>query len=303
MPIYNDYLNEILRGQEQQRVLGKQGLSSKETSAAFKGAMEAAYNAEASNRDYLLRKSAIDNQNKSISTQEKQARAASIGNIIRSGISVGEFALNNSDKLSSAYNWVTGTSSPAVSETSLASGSGSFNTAGTLGSAYGSGSAAGASSAAGEGAFNASGMIGPAYGSGSAAGASSAAGEGAFNASGMLGPAYGSGSVAEAGAGTGATVGAGSGASTGSTVGMGATIGGYFPVVAGAAFAGSKFGEQIGSMSPVGGAKEKGAMGGAVAGAAAGAMIGSIIPVVGTIVGAVIGGIVGAISGLIEGGK
>ena len=269
--VTNEYLSEILKGQEQARAMGRQGLSKNETSAAFQGALEAAYNAEATNRDFSLRKKlgegTLNIQQQYLDQTGERLKGEKTAELGTFGLTATALGLRAYDMFSKT----------AATET--ASKLAAAKLAGTLGTSAGAGTL-GTSAGAGTFSFGAANMLGPAYGAETAAVTT----PGAFGASNMLGPAYG--------------------AETGGPVGA-AGAGGYLMPGAVGFAAGSMLGPMIGKLSPVGGAKEKGAIGGAIAGsifggAMAGAMAGTaVFPVVGTVVGAILG----SVGGLISGGK
>ena len=280
--LYNEYLAEIFRGQSQAKVLGKEGLSNKQVAAAYRGALEAAYNAEASNRDFALRKQlgegnlaiqqgTLEMQQGALEMQQDRLEAEKQAETTRTMTQFGTLALTNSDKLVKGYNWLTGaTTAPEVG---LSAGTPAYT-----GAVSPAALSTGAS--AGEVGIGASGEAIMAYESG-------------FEVGGAAGPAgWSSGEVGVAGGSSG-------------EVGV---VAGAAPYLASAGIgfaAGSMLGPMVGQILPFGGAKEKGAIGGAIAGGilggmAAGAMMGTaVFPVVGTIIGA----ICGAIGGLIAGGK
>ncbi len=278
--LYNQYLAEISRGQEQAKVLGKEGLSNKQVAAAYRGALEAAYNAEAGNRDFALRKKLGEGN---LEIQQDTIEAEKQAERTRTMTQLGTLALTNSDKLVKGYNLLTGAFS------------------GTTGAAE---TGIGVAGTSGAGAYGAAGMLGPAYGA-EGIGVAGTSGAGAYGAAGMLGPAYGAAETGIGVAGTAGEVGI-AGASAGEAgAGVAAGTASYLGPAGIGFTAGSILGPMIGKALPFGGSKEKGAIGGAIAGSilggiSAGAMAGTaVFPVVGTVIGA----ICGAIGGLFGGGK
>lgn len=143
-------------------------------------------------------------------------------------------------------------------------------------------------------ALKTAGVFGAGAGATTGAGASvpvatATGGYGAAGAGGQAGAAWG-GTVGTAGTGGTATMPGAAGAG-----GMGASV--AYPVAAGIAggWAGHAIGQskEFMALTPWGGKKTEGIMGGVAGGAAAGAMVGSVVPVVGTVIGGIIGGVVG----------
>ena len=176
--LYNQYLAEISRGQEQAKVLGKEGLSNKQVAAAYRGALEAAYNAEAGNRDFALRKKLGEGN---LEIQQDTIEAEKQAERTRTMTQLGTLALTNSDKLVKGYNLLTGAFSgtTGAAETGIGvagtSGAGAYGAAGMLGPAYG---------AEGIGVAGTAGEVGIAGASAGEAGAGVAAGTASY-----LGPA------------------------------------------------------------------------------------------------------------------
>ena len=258
--VTNEYLSEILKGQEQARAMGRQGLSKNETSAAFQGALEAAYNAEATNRDFSLRKKlgegTLNIQQQYLDQTGERLKGEKTAELGTFGLTATALGLRAYDMFSKT----------AATET--ASKLAAAKLAGTLGTSAGAGTFS----------FGAANMLGPAYGAETAAVTT----PGAFGASNMLGPAYGAetgGTVGAAGAGgylMPGAVGFAAGSMLGPMIGKLSPVGGAKEKGAiGGAIAGSIFG---------------GAMAGAMAGTA-------VFPVVGTVVGAILGSVGGLISG------